>query len=115
MATSKPSFRARALDTSKPLPIYRTDETTDATDLAAMQSRTVTQAPTGMEKEEEEVRVTAMACVAVGVRETWRQMAGAWRGLGPALVEPRLPFSSRAFLKTGTPHRARHSAEERMP
>ena len=55
MAATKVSFRARALDTSKPLPIYRSDENPDILDSVAVQSRAVTLAPTGMEKEEEEV------------------------------------------------------------
>ena len=52
---SKLSFRARALDASKPLPIYRSDEIPDNAD-AALINRAVPQMPTGMEKEEESVR-----------------------------------------------------------
>ncbi len=55
MAASKLSFRARALDTSKPMPVYRSDEVPEIMEAAIAQSRAVTLAPTGMEKEEEEV------------------------------------------------------------
>lgn len=49
---SKLSFRARALDASKPMPIYYTEEVPDLHDFAAI-NRAVPQMPTGMEKEEE--------------------------------------------------------------
>lgn len=49
---SKLSFRARALDVSKPMPVYRSDEIPDLPDFAAI-NRAVPQMPTGMEKEEE--------------------------------------------------------------
>ncbi|XP_064470691.1 enhancer of polycomb homolog 1-like [Ornithodoros turicata] len=49
---SKLSFRARALDASKPMPIYRSEEIPDLPDFAAI-NRAVPQMPTGMEKEEE--------------------------------------------------------------
>lgn len=51
---SKLSFRARALDVSKPMPVYRSDEIPDLPDFAAI-NRAVPQMPTGMEKEEESV------------------------------------------------------------
>ena len=51
---SKLSFRARALDASKPMPVYRSDEIPDLPDFAAI-NRAVPQMPTGMEKEEESV------------------------------------------------------------
>ncbi|XP_014666102.1 PREDICTED: enhancer of polycomb homolog 1-like [Priapulus caudatus] len=49
---SKLSFRARALDTVKPMPVYRAEEIPDLPDFAAI-NRAVPQMPTGMEKEEE--------------------------------------------------------------
>ncbi|CAG7826093.1 unnamed protein product [Allacma fusca] len=49
---SKLSFRARALDASKPLPIYHSDEIPDSADCSLI-NRAVPQMPTGMEKEEE--------------------------------------------------------------
>lgn len=52
---SKLSFRARALDSSKPLPVYYAREVPDLSDYQAI-NRTVPQMPTGMEKEEETVR-----------------------------------------------------------
>jgi enhancer of polycomb-like protein len=52
---SKLSFRARALDASKPLPIYHARDVPDLSDYQAI-NRTVPQMPTGMEKEEETER-----------------------------------------------------------
>ncbi|KAM3608168.1 uncharacterized protein V6R79_020363 [Siganus canaliculatus] len=49
---SKLSFRARALDAAKPLPVYRHKEVPDLNDCVSI-SRAVPQMPTGMEKEEE--------------------------------------------------------------
>ncbi|XP_022087066.1 enhancer of polycomb homolog 1-like isoform X2 [Acanthaster planci] len=49
---SKLSFRARALDASKPMPVYMTEELPDLPDFSAI-NRAVPQMPTGMEKEEE--------------------------------------------------------------
>lgn len=49
---SKLSFRARALDASKPMPVYNAEELPDLPDFAAI-NRAVPQMPTGMEKEEE--------------------------------------------------------------
>ena len=51
---SKVSFRARALDATKALPIYRSDEIPDLYDYNVI-NRAVPQMPTGMEKEEESV------------------------------------------------------------
>ena len=51
---SKLSFRARALDASKPMPIYLKDELLDLQDYSVL-NRAVPQMPTGMEKEEESV------------------------------------------------------------
>ncbi|KAL1140417.1 hypothetical protein AAG570_000349 [Ranatra chinensis] len=49
---SKLSFRARALDASKPLPIYMSEELPDLPEYSAI-NRAVPQMPSGMEKEEE--------------------------------------------------------------
>jgi len=49
---SKLSFRARQLDASKPMPVYRAEEIPDLPDFQAI-NRAVPQMPTGMEKEEE--------------------------------------------------------------
>ncbi|XP_071978300.1 enhancer of polycomb homolog 2 [Engystomops pustulosus] len=49
---SKLSFRARALDAVKPLPIYRGKDMPDLNDCVSI-NRAVPQMPTGMEKEEE--------------------------------------------------------------
>ena len=51
---SKVSFRARALDATKPMPVYKADEVPDLPDFATI-NRSVPQMPTGMEKEEETV------------------------------------------------------------
>lgn len=51
---SKLSFRARALDATKPLPIYRGKDMPDLNDCVSI-NRAVPQMPTGMEKEEESV------------------------------------------------------------
>lgn len=53
---SKLWFRARALDAAKPLPVYRSRDLPDLSDLLSV-SRTVPQMPTGMEKEEELVGI----------------------------------------------------------
>lgn len=49
---SKLSFRARALDASKPLPVFRSEDLPDLHEYASI-NRAVPQMPTGMEKEEE--------------------------------------------------------------
>lgn len=49
---SKLSFRARALDPSKPMPIFLAEELPDLPDYSAI-NRAVPQMPSGMEKEEE--------------------------------------------------------------
>ncbi|GIY05688.1 enhancer of polycomb homolog 1 [Caerostris extrusa] len=49
---SKLSFRARALDVTKPMPIYYMDDVPEFQDFATI-NRAVPQMPTGMEKEEE--------------------------------------------------------------
>uniref|UniRef100_A0A8D3A2V4 Enhancer of polycomb homolog n=1 Tax=Scophthalmus maximus TaxID=52904 RepID=A0A8D3A2V4_SCOMX len=49
---SKLSFRARALDAAKPLPVFRCEDLPDLHEYASI-NRAVPQMPTGMEKEEE--------------------------------------------------------------
>ncbi|XP_031779324.1 enhancer of polycomb homolog 1 [Nasonia vitripennis] len=49
---SKLSFRARALDAAKPMPIYMAEELPDLPDYSAI-NRAVPQMPSGMQKEEE--------------------------------------------------------------
>uniref|UniRef100_A0A9J8CPQ9 Enhancer of polycomb homolog 1 (Drosophila) a n=1 Tax=Cyprinus carpio carpio TaxID=630221 RepID=A0A9J8CPQ9_CYPCA len=51
---SKLSFRARALDALKPLPVFRCEDLPDLHEYASI-NRTVPQMPTGMEKDEESV------------------------------------------------------------
>lgn len=53
---SKLSFRARALDAAKALPIYHSSEIPESADVSLI-NRAVPQMPTGMEKEEEAVRI----------------------------------------------------------
>ncbi|KAL6069979.1 hypothetical protein STEG23_001488 [Scotinomys teguina] len=56
---SKLSFRARALDAAKPLPIYRGKDMPDLNDCVSI-NRAVPQMPTGMEKEEESVVIDSV-------------------------------------------------------
>ena len=56
---SKVSFRARALDVSKPMPIYLSEDIPDMRDFDKI-NRAVLQMPTGMEKEEETVSFGAI-------------------------------------------------------
>ena len=58
---SKLSFRARALDTSKPIPVYRAADIIDLTDVTAI-NRSVPLLPTGMEREEEKVSFSSPIC-----------------------------------------------------
>lgn len=51
---SKLSFRARALDAYKSMPIYLTEELPDLPEYSAI-NRAVPQMPSGMDKEEERV------------------------------------------------------------
>lgn len=51
---SKLSFRARALDPSKQMPIFLAEELPDLPEYSAI-NRAVPQMPSGMEKEEESV------------------------------------------------------------
>lgn len=67
---SKLSFRARQLDAYKTMPVYRSEEIPDVTDVAAI-NRAVPQMPTGMEKEEETVsqicrKIAPMHCRHLG-------------------------------------------------
>lgn len=52
---SKVTFRARALDAARPMPVYKAEDIPDLPDFATI-NRSVPQMPTGMEKEEETVR-----------------------------------------------------------
>lgn len=52
--STKLSFRARALDPSKPMPIYLAEDLPDIQEYSAI-NRAVPQMPSGMEKEEESV------------------------------------------------------------
>lgn len=74
---SKLSFRARALDASKPLPVFRCEDLPDLHEYASI-NRAVPQMPTGMEKEEESVRVNSP------VRPAVRPAPSAARGGGGA-------------------------------
>lgn len=58
---SKLSFRARALDALKPLPVFRCEDLPDLHEYASI-NRTVPQMPTGMEKDEESVRFLPCNC-----------------------------------------------------
>lgn len=49
---SKVTFRARALDAARPMPVYKAEDIPDLPDFATI-NRSVPQMPTGMEKEEE--------------------------------------------------------------
>ncbi|CAH1116786.1 unnamed protein product [Phaedon cochleariae] len=60
---SKLSFRARALDASKPMPIYMAEELPDLPDYSAI-NRAVPQMPSGMQKEEESEHHLQRAIVA---------------------------------------------------
>lgn len=53
---SKVTFRARALDAARPMPVYKAEDIPDLPDFATI-NRSVPQMPTGMEKEEETVRL----------------------------------------------------------
>ena len=59
MSTAR--FRQKALDNSKPLPVYREKDHPDVVSETAALSRSVSDLPTGMEKEEEEVRARTHA------------------------------------------------------
>lgn len=61
---SKVSFRARALDASKQMPVFLAEELPDLGEYAAI-NRAVAQMPTGMEKEEEMVRFSLSNMAAV--------------------------------------------------
>lgn len=69
---SKLSFRARALDATKPIPVFRAEEIPDLPDFAAI-NRQVPQMPTGMEKEEE--------CVSLRPKEDERATPVDWRDI----------------------------------
>lgn len=65
---SKLSFRARALDASKPLPVFRCEDLPDLHEYASI-NRAVPQMPTGMEKEEESVCFFYCCPTCVGLLE----------------------------------------------
>lgn len=67
--TNKPTFRARQLDVSKPLPIYMSDDLPDLHECAELK-RAVPQMPSGMEKEEESEHHLQRAMVAGSVIPT---------------------------------------------
>lgn len=56
--STKLSFRARALDPSKAMPIYFAEELPDLQEYSAI-NRAVPQMPSGMEKEEESVSLAS--------------------------------------------------------
>lgn len=58
--STKLSFRARALDPSKAMPIYFAEELPDLQEYSAI-NRAVPQMPSGMEKEEESVSLNKNA------------------------------------------------------
>ena len=62
---SKLSFRARALDASKPLPVYHADDLPDLSEYNAI-NRAVPEMPTGMEKEEESVSFFSIVLFGLG-------------------------------------------------
>lgn len=65
---SKLSFRARALDATKLLPVFRCEDLPDLHEYASI-NRAVPQMPTGMEKEEESV------CFIIAVRFIFEMFA----------------------------------------
>jgi len=67
---SKVSFRARALDATKPMPVYRAEEIPDLPDFANI-NRSVPAMPTGMEKEEETVRCLCVGYVFIRQSPSW--------------------------------------------
>lgn len=73
---SKVSFRARALDASKQMPVFVADELPDLGEYAAI-NRAVAQMPTGMEKEEEMVRFSLSKMAAVVFRARASPLGGA--------------------------------------
>ena len=68
---SKLSFRPKALEITKPLPVYRSEELPDLPDYSAI-NRAVPQLPSGMDKEEECVslisKTVAQYCLATMLR-----------------------------------------------
>lgn len=101
---SKLSFRARALDAAKPLPVYRHRDLPDLSDCVSI-SRAVPQMPTGMEKEEELVGggLTLCLCVCVCV----------WPGLGPGPGPGLAP--GPGGIHSAAPHSAARLRAEATP
>lgn len=101
---SKLSFRARALDPSKPMPIYLAEELPDLPEYSAI-NRAVPQMPSGMEKEEESVRNSAQSSSPNPPRLTARtEKKGRKNEAGDAI----LPKIERKFrpAENGTVRRA---------
>lgn len=73
---SKLSFRARALDASKAMPVFRAEEIPDLSDFAAV-NRAVPQMPTGMEKEEE--CVSRSGCAEQDMSQSGDWLTRVWR------------------------------------
>uniref|UniRef100_H2YQF7 Uncharacterized protein n=1 Tax=Ciona savignyi TaxID=51511 RepID=H2YQF7_CIOSA len=66
---SKLSFRARALDSSKHMPVYYKHELSDLQDYSVL-NRAVPQMPSGMEKEEESVGLFVLIhCRALHIKD----------------------------------------------
>lgn len=76
---SKLSFRARALDASKPLPVFRCEDLPDLHEYASI-NRAVPQMPTGMEKEEESV------CFFIAVQFVVDPVGGVFVSRGAAML-----------------------------
>lgn len=76
---SKLSFRARALDASKPLPVFRCEDLPDLHEYASI-NRAVPQMPTGMEKEEESV------CFSITVRLAVDRFGGIFTSRGATML-----------------------------
>uniref|UniRef100_A0AC11EH81 Enhancer of polycomb homolog 1 n=1 Tax=Ovis aries TaxID=9940 RepID=A0AC11EH81_SHEEP len=96
---SKLSFRARALDASKPLPVFRCEDLPDLHEYASI-NRAVPQMPTGMEKEEESVRVNSPVRPAAGPRSLRclrRRRSADPHKMAAIFSPPPTPVAGRAF------------------
>lgn len=113
---SKLSFRARALDAAKPLPIYRGKDMPDLNDCVSI-NRAVPQMPTGMEKEEESVGTRVFITppfppppspLSVGPRHSQRALRSL-EGAAAAPTHETLRRRSSVNLSAGAaPARSRH-------
>lgn len=106
---SKLSFRARALDAAKPLPVFRCEDLPDLHEYASI-NRAVPQMPTGMEKEEESVRVRG----GVGGGGPLHKMAAIFSS-PPRLAGGRAPAWALAGLAPFLPPRPSAAAPQRGP